>query len=122
MKGFPVHVTGNEVEPLNPLTDQQRIELTDDFVANKSIVKIKHDRGIPRGQIVASFTAKKAVSQTVLNIMKSEEKPATLAELKSAVALFFPNCSQAVLDYNIDKIVEVATPDKTWDAYKAVFE
>ncbi len=135
-----------EVTEKRVLTDDEKKLITDDFVAGKSPTEIKHSRFIPTNLVEQSFKHKKETEVKVIALMKGEvivtpevshydeetgekvidtevvynTKPDTLSALKVGITNELPTCT--ITDYNVDAIVESATEEGTFEAFKAVFE
>ena len=134
----------NNEEAVEPrvLTVEEKMGLTDDFIAGKTITGIKHEKFIPTSLIKQSFNKKKAIEKHVVKLMRQQvlispavygedgelvseavynNKPSTLTGLKSVAYEAFSSCDQEAFDYNVDKIVESATTSGTWTSFKEVF-
>ena len=140
-------MTFNKYETSEPVesrvfTDEEKMIVTDAFVAGKSVTDIKHENFFPTSLVENSIRHKKQTEAYVVQLMKGEvittpeeshfdeesmekiidvaevknTKPSTLNKLKELVSEKYPDCS--ITGYNVDAIVNTVG---SWTKFKGCF-
>ena len=131
--GFTKYDIENKAVEPRVLTVEEKKILTDAFINGEGVTSVKHRLFIPSSLIKESYAKKKAIEQHIVALMNERVviengenivynvKPSTLTKLRTESKKAFPECDQEAFDYNIDKIIDVATTAGTWTAFKALF-
>jgi len=117
--GFPSLEAPNELV-LNDLTEQNKIDIVDAFVADKNIVHLKHSLKLHPDQIRTLHDKLMEIYYAAISDMNLNPSQ-TQTQLRDTMYALYPEHEESVVDHILTAIVNASTNAGTYTAFKAKF-